>query len=238
MKRVERRRDPGLHGQHVGLQRRRQIAAEQRDHRAEQREDQHPQQHRAFVVPPHAGDLVEQRLRRMRILEHVGDREVGRDIAGRQRREGDGDERELRQRGRSRDAHQRVVAPARADHRHDRLDQREPERQHQCVMADLCDHFVRSRLPLTRCSGEGGAPLARRVAWLSPNCRHTIRTRHSSRFRADTPASLRPDHRLPRGRGLHRPRITFSSFLPAHLSDAPSFQWPCFFSASATSLGM
>ncbi len=59
--------------------------------------------------------------------------------------------------------HQRVVAHARADQRHHALNEREPQRQHQRVMADLGDHF----------------------------------------------------------------------FFPYS-----SFQWPCFFSASATSLGM
>ena len=45
-----------LHGEHVGLQRRRQVAPEDRDRGAEQREDQRPQHHRALVVPPHARD--------------------------------------------------------------------------------------------------------------------------------------------------------------------------------------
>ncbi len=39
---IERSRDPGLNGEHVGFQRRRQVRSEQRDQRAEQREDQHP----------------------------------------------------------------------------------------------------------------------------------------------------------------------------------------------------
>ena len=48
--------------------RRRQIVAEQRDRGAEQRQDEDPQHHRAFVIAPDAGDLVEQRLRRMAVL--------------------------------------------------------------------------------------------------------------------------------------------------------------------------
>jgi len=62
---IERDRDPRLHAEHVGLEARRQIAAEERDHRAEHAEDQDPQQHRAFVVAPHSADLVDQGLRRM-----------------------------------------------------------------------------------------------------------------------------------------------------------------------------
>jgi hypothetical protein len=75
---VEGRRDPGLHRQHVGLEGRRQIDAEQRDQCAEYGEDQHPQQHRALVVAPNAGDLVDQRHLRMRVLVNNGDREVRR----------------------------------------------------------------------------------------------------------------------------------------------------------------
>ena len=56
------RRDRALHREHIGLEAARRIGAVGRDTRAEQREDQHPQNHRAFVVPPHARDLVEQGL--------------------------------------------------------------------------------------------------------------------------------------------------------------------------------
>ena len=81
--------DDGLHGQHVGAQRRRQVAPNSATAAAEQGEDQHPQQHRAFVVPPHAGDLVEQRLGRMRVGPHVLDREIRRDVGVHERDEGD-----------------------------------------------------------------------------------------------------------------------------------------------------
>ena len=39
------------------------LRAEGGDQRAEERQDQDPEEHRALVVPPHAGDLVEERLR-------------------------------------------------------------------------------------------------------------------------------------------------------------------------------
>jgi hypothetical protein len=61
-------------------QRQRQIIAECRDKTAEQRQDQHPQQHGAFMIAPDAGDFVDQRLQRMRILEHVDDGKIGRDV--------------------------------------------------------------------------------------------------------------------------------------------------------------
>ena len=49
------------------------------DHGAEQRQDQHPEQHRALVVAPGAGDLVDQRLRRVRVQRDQPHREVGDD---------------------------------------------------------------------------------------------------------------------------------------------------------------
>src|SRR5690606_22405347 len=61
--------DPGLHRQYVGLEPLRKIAPEQRDRRAEYDENESPQEHRALVVPPYAGDLVDERFRGVRILD-------------------------------------------------------------------------------------------------------------------------------------------------------------------------
>src|SRR5215467_15645546 len=61
---VERERDPGLNRQHIGLEPRRQVGAEDRHQGAEDTEDENPQHHRAFMVSPHTSDLVDQRLRR------------------------------------------------------------------------------------------------------------------------------------------------------------------------------
>ena len=55
---MEGRGDPGLDGERIGLEHRRQIVAEGGDQRAEQGEDEDPQHHRAFVVSPHAGEPV------------------------------------------------------------------------------------------------------------------------------------------------------------------------------------
>ena len=137
---VERRRDPGLDGEHVGPERRRQVGAEDRDEGAEQRQDQDPQEHRALMVPPDARELVDERHRRMGVLEHVRDREVGDHIGRRQRRERRGDERELSQGRRRGDAHQHGVALPRAGDRRRALDEGERQRQHQGVVADLGDH--------------------------------------------------------------------------------------------------
>ena len=139
---IERAGDPGLHRQHMRAQRQRQIVAEGRDQAAEQRQDRHPQQHRSFVIAPDAGDLVDQRLHRMRILEHVDDGEIRGDVQHHQRRERDRHEQQLRQRGRARDIHQGGVAPARAGDRHRGLDQRQRQRQHQRVMSGFRDHRI------------------------------------------------------------------------------------------------
>ena len=141
---IERAGDPGLHGQHIGLQACRKVGAEQRDQRTEQREDQHPQEHGALVVPPYAGELVDQRHRRVRILEDVQHRKVGSDVAGGQRSERGSHEHELRQRRRARHAHQCRVVGARAPERHGRLNQRERERKNERVVPELRRHFARS----------------------------------------------------------------------------------------------
>jgi hypothetical protein len=137
---VEGRRDPGLHRQHVGLEGRRQIDAEQRDQCAEYGEDQHPQQHRALVVAPNAGDLVDQRHLRMRVLVNNGDREVRRDVANGERAKGQRNEGKLRQRGGVGEFHQRNIAHARTDDRRGRLDQRQCKRQYKCVVTKFGDH--------------------------------------------------------------------------------------------------
>ena len=96
MNRMEGHRDPGLHRQHLALSAAGRLLPNSATSGAEQSQDQHPQQHRAFVVSPCAGELVEQRHLRMGILEDVEDREIRRDVACYQRREGDRDEAELR----------------------------------------------------------------------------------------------------------------------------------------------
>ncbi len=151
---VEGGRDPGLNRQRVGLERGRQIAAKQRHQGTEQHQDRHPQHHRAFVVAPNAGELVDQRHLRMRILEDIGDGEVRRHVAVSQRAEGHRNEGKLRQRGRVGEFHQRDVAPAGADDRRPRLDQRQCERQHKRVVTDFGDH------------GDG-SPFTLRFAWLA-----------------------------------------------------------------------
>ena len=149
----------------------RQVVAEQRHRGAEQREDEHPQQHRAFVVAPHAGDLVEQRLVDVAVLGDVQHREIRRDIGVHQRREGERDQRELRQRGACAERHQPGVTRARAPQRHGRLHQRQRQRQDQREMAELDDHgFALAALGLLL--PVAGASSARRPLRAACNSRH------------------------------------------------------------------
>ena len=132
--------DQRLDGEHAGAQRVGQVGAEDRDRRAEQREDQRPQQHRALVVPPHAADLVEQRLGRMRVGDDVGDGEVRRDVGLRERAEGQDHQERLRERGGAAQRHQPHIAARRADQRQRPLHQRDRQRQDQGEVAQLRNH--------------------------------------------------------------------------------------------------
>ena len=78
---------------------------------------QGPEQHGALVIPPHAGDFVEQRLIRVRILGDVEDRKIRRDIKIGQAAEGDGDHQELHEGRRAGHRHPSGVAPMGADQR-------------------------------------------------------------------------------------------------------------------------
>src|SRR5262249_115487 len=78
------------------------------------------------------------------VLEHVEHREIGRDVTPGERGETRRNENELSHRSRAGDAHQDGIARARAPKRYRRLHQRQSEREHQGVMANLGDHFLSS----------------------------------------------------------------------------------------------
>ena len=84
--------------------------------------------------------LVEQRLHAVRIGRDVGEREVADHVGVHQREERGRDEQELGQRRRPRPADQGGVIARRADQRHDRLQDRDAQREDQREMADLGDH--------------------------------------------------------------------------------------------------
>ena len=63
----EAQSDQTVDAEHVGLQPVRQISSEQCDGGAEQGQDQDPEKHGSLVIAPYPGNLIEQRLQRMRI---------------------------------------------------------------------------------------------------------------------------------------------------------------------------
>ena len=113
------------------------LRAEDRDQRAEEGQDQHPQQHRAFVVAPGAGDLVRASAsangnspRHWRPRNPTGHRPSS---APRRRQRVSA--KPVTATGPP-TAIMPLVAGARADQRHGRLDQRQREGQHQREMAE------------------------------------------------------------------------------------------------------
>ena len=143
--------DRGLHRQHPRLEGRGQLAPNARRRRAEEREDQDPEEHRALVVPPDAGELVEPGLGAVRVGVDQRDREVRGQEGPGQRREGEADQQELRRWRRARPPPSSLRQPLlRAHQRHHRLQERDAEGQDQREMSELDDH--------------GGDPSAARVA--------------------------------------------------------------------------
>ena len=128
------------HADHPRPQRARQIAAEPGDRPAAQRQDQRPEDDGAFVVPPGAGDLIDQRLHAVAVLRHVQHGEIvrhmGPDQAERRRRQC----QQLPRRQSRRRRDQPLVAPLRAPYRQDRLRKRKCTSQRQCKMAQLRNH--------------------------------------------------------------------------------------------------
>jgi len=157
-KRVGREQDEGqeadanqpLDPEHPRLQGRRQVLPEPGDHRSEQRQDQNPEQHRALVVAPDARHLVEQRLRRMAVLDDVEDRKVRRHIGVHQGQKGEEDQAELSARRGAAGGHQPRMARRRPPERQGRLQDRDQQRQHQGEMAKLDDHCPVSSVPAAR----------------------------------------------------------------------------------------
>ena len=101
------------------------------------------------MVPPHAGDLVDQRLGRVRVGPHRLDREVGRDVGVHEGEEGREHEGELDEGGRLGDGHQALVALLRAPRGQRHLHQRGGKREDEGEMSELDDHG-RRRAPAGR----------------------------------------------------------------------------------------
>ena len=144
-------------------ERRRQIVAEQRDRGAEQRQDQHPEHHRALVVAPDAGDLVEQRLGRVAVLDDIEHREIRGDVGVDQRREGEArSARTAPAPWRCADRHQPASRARRAAQRHARCTSASSSARTSAKWPSLDDH--RAASSSRSASGVGIAPLAVPVA--------------------------------------------------------------------------
>ena len=76
--------DTGLHAQHQRPQSLRNSLAKSRDRRARECQDQHPEQHRTFVIAPGAAELEQHRHQRMRILKDIAHREIRSQISSSQ----------------------------------------------------------------------------------------------------------------------------------------------------------
>ncbi len=136
----ERDRDAGLHAQHQRLEALWQRPAPDRHGGPEDRQDQHPQQQRALVVPPDARDLVDHRLGGMRVGGHQLDREIRGHEGPGQRPEGQRHQPRLPQRRRTGHGHPVRPALSGADERNDHLQRRQHEGQDHGQMAKLCGH--------------------------------------------------------------------------------------------------
>ena len=139
-KQQEGHRDRALHGNHAGLEAGRQVATEYGHSRTEDRQDQHPQHHRAFMVPPYARDLVDQRLVGMGVHVNVLDRKVGRDVGPGQAAECQRNQAHLQHGGRRCYGHQPLIAAPGAIKRHDELVKRRCESKNERELADLRYH--------------------------------------------------------------------------------------------------
>ncbi len=87
------------------------------------------------MVSPYPGDLVEQRLIGVAVLDDVDDREVGDDVGVHQREHCQRGQREADQGAGPADRHPAYMAPGGADHRDGRLDHGDKQRQDQREVA-------------------------------------------------------------------------------------------------------
>ncbi len=148
------------HRDHPGPQQGGKASAEEPDRRAANGEDEAPEQDRALVIAPHAGDLVEERLGALTVLGDVEDREIGDDAAPLERTEGEQQGEELPLGERRRRGEQALIAPRRADQREHRLGQRQGGGKGEGEMAEFGDHPppLRSSPSVFQLAAGGGGP--------------------------------------------------------------------------------
>ena len=94
------------------------------------------------MVPPDAGDLVEQRLGGVRVGDDVGHGKIRGHIGLRQRAEGDDDEERLREGGRAAEIHEPDIAARGTEQRQRPLHQRDGQREDQRKMSEFGNHAL------------------------------------------------------------------------------------------------
>ncbi len=113
--------NPALNAKNVRTQGFWQIAGKGCNQRTEETKNQHPQQHRAFMIAPNAGNFIKHRLLRMGVFDHVKDRKVRDDIGECQNHERERNQRKDGQCSWYCNPHQLHVSTLRTYDRRDRL---------------------------------------------------------------------------------------------------------------------
>ena len=114
---METGRQQPLDTQHASLQRFAQCSPERRQHPSTKGQDQHPEQHRAFVVTPGRSKPIGGRLSRVAVLGHQGHGKIAGYKRIGQAPESQCDERRLKDRGLPPDGHQDTITPVCAPQR-------------------------------------------------------------------------------------------------------------------------
>ena len=137
---VEAEPDHRLRGQGRDQGPLRQPPLEQGDAGAGNGEHRHPEQHRAFVIPPRAGELVEPGLLGMAVRRDQLHRKVGAQEQPDQRQEGDRREQALRDRDRPDPAEQPLAVRPQRGRAEEQLEKRQGRRQPERRESCLGDH--------------------------------------------------------------------------------------------------
>ena len=165
----------------------------QRDHRPCDRQHRHPQQHRPFVIPPRARDLVDERLGAVAVLIDQRDRQIGAREHQQQHRERDQGQRALDATATARIVRALSIADRSANTDQHELERGKPGSEPQRGMTGLGDH---------RSSVFAGLMLRRKVAELG---RHVALVMLGEDF-VGPDRRPRPCRSRPARRGRHCPR--------------------------------
>ena len=123
------------------------------------------------MVPPDPGNLVEQWLLRVRVLENIGDRKIGNYVSVGQGRKSDRYAEKLCRRGVAPEVHQGQIPPIGANHRHNRLGQGHEQGRDQSEVTKLGYQIPVPIIPF-RSFGALAFPLARFLQGVRHFARH------------------------------------------------------------------